>query len=230
MTLLDKLFPNGHDVQIHEKVIVGEANTNDGRVAVLGTADAAAMDHAMAITLSGLILDVIKNHPARRLVFLVDTVGQVLSRSAELLCLNASFAHLASCVDLARKNGHKSIALVTHNAVSGGFISFGLMADRVYALEGVSVRVMDLKAMAKVTKIEHERLIELAKTEPIFAPGAENYRRMGAIDAIWAEPSDTLLADAFNSITDQSDSRLACGKDRGGRIFANATVDAILKA
>jgi malonate decarboxylase gamma subunit len=160
-------------------VITGVAQTAQGPVAVLGTTDAAAIDHAMALALSGYILDTLEQHPGRPLVFLVDTCGQALSRSQELLCLNGSLAHLAQCVDLARRQGHPSLSLVTANAVSGGFLSFGLMADRCYALADAQVRVMDLKAMARVTKIAHERLLELAISSPIFAPGAENYRRMG---------------------------------------------------
>lgn len=166
--ILDSLFPAGHAVSVANQVITGQAQTAQGVVAVLGTTDAAAIDHAMALALSGFILDTIEQHPDRPLVFLVDTSGQALSRSQELLCLNGSLAHLAQCVDLARKQGHVSLSLVTANAVSGGFLSFGLMADRAYALADAQVRVMDLRAMSRVTKIAHERLVELAANSPIL--------------------------------------------------------------
>ena len=228
--LLDQLFPAGHTVSVTGKAIVGEAQTAFGPVAVLGTTDAAAVDHEIALTLSGAVLDVVQKTPVRPIVFLVDTVGQALSRSAELLCLNGSFAHLAKCVDLARRCGHKSISLVTDNAVSGGFLSFGLMADQVYALKDVSVRVMDLKAMARVTKLDHDRLVELAKASPTFAPGAENYERMGGIEAIWSDISEQRLATAFGSIDDAEDLRMAKGMARSGRVEAMKTVEAVLAA
>jgi malonate decarboxylase gamma subunit len=221
--ILDSLFPAGHAVAVDRQVLTGTAETASGTVAVLGTTDAAAIDHRMALALSAFILDTIEQHPGRPLVFLVDTCGQALSRSQELICLNGSLAHLASCVDLARRQGHPSIALVTANAVSGGFLSFGLMADQAYALADAQVRVMDLRAMARVTKIAHERLVELAASSPIFAPGAESYVRMGGIEAIWLAASAELLERALlasRQATPVTDQRMSSGLTRGGRQLA----------
>jgi len=153
-----------------------------------------------------------------------------LSRSQELLCLNGSLAHLARCVDLARRQGHPSLSLVTANAVSGGFLSFGLMADRAYALADAQVRVMDLRAMSRVTKIAHERLVELAASSPTFAPGAENYRRMGGIEAIWPAPSAELLAAALETVAQAraaGDQRMQSGLARDGRRLAAKVVDSV---
>jgi malonate decarboxylase gamma subunit len=228
--ILDSLFPAGHAVDVANSVITGQAQTAQGTVAVLGTTDAAAIDHAMALALADFVLDTIEQHPGRPLVFLVDTSGQALSRSQELLCLNGSLAHLASCVDLARRQGHASLSLVTANAVSGGFLSFGLMADQAYALADAQVRVMDLRAMARVTKIAHERLVELAATSPIFAPGAESYVRMGGIEAIWPGPSASLLESALTAARQAapaSDRRMDGGLLRGGRQLAAGIVQAV---
>jgi malonate decarboxylase gamma subunit len=228
--LLDQLFPAGHSITVTNKAVVGEATTSFGTVAVLGTTDAAAVDHEIALTLSKAVLDVVQKTPGRSIVFLVDTVGQALSRGAELLCLNGSFAYLAKCVDLARRSGHKSVSLVTSNAVSGGFLSFGLMADRAYALKDVSVRVMDLKAMSRVTKLDYDRLVDLAKTSPTFAPGAENYERMGGIESIWADVSESRLSDAFNAIDNARDLRMEKGSMRTGRTEALKTTESVLAA
>jgi malonate decarboxylase gamma subunit len=221
--ILDSLFPAGHTVAVANQVIAGEAQTAQGTVAVLGTTNAAAIDHAMALALADFVLDTVEQHPGRPLILLVDTSGQALSRSQELLCLNGSLAHLACCVDLARRQGHTSLSLVTANAVSGGFLSFGLMADQVYALADAQVRVMDLRAMARVTKIAHERLVELAATSPIFAPGAESYVRMGGIEVIWPAPSPSLLEEAIAAArraVPACDQRMSRGLVRGGRQLA----------
>lgn len=231
--ILDSLFPAGHAVAVANSVITGQAQTAQGPVAVLGTTDAAAIDHAMALALADFILDTVEQHPGRPLVFLVDTCGQALSRSQELLCLNGSLAHLASCVDLARRQGHASLSLVTANAVSGGFLSFGLMADRAYALADAQVRVMDLRAMSRVTKIAHERLVELAASSPIFAPGAESYVRMGAIEAIWPGPSAELLANALADAVEAcaaGDQRQARGLARDGRQLAAGIVQSVVNS
>jgi malonate decarboxylase gamma subunit len=231
--ILDNLFPAGHTVSVSNSVITGQAETAQGTVAVLGTTDAAAIDHAMALALADFTLDTIEQHPARPLVFLVDTCGQALSRSQELLCLNGSLAHLAACVDLARRHGHASLSLVTANAVSGGFLSFGLMTDLTYALADAQVRVMDLRAMSRVTKIAHERLLELAAGSPIFAPGAENYVRMGGIEAIWPSASNKLLEAALlvaKQAIPASDERQTKGQARGGRQLAGMITLAVQNA
>lgn len=232
-TLLAELFPGRRAIAVTGQVIAGEADTALGTVTVLGTTEAAAIDHCIALTLARHLLDTVASHPGRPIVFLVDTSGQALSRGAELLCLNGTFAHLAQCVDLARRRGHPTLALVTANAVSGGFLSFGLMADRAYALADVSVRVMDLKAMARVTKIDHGRLLDLAAASPIFAPGAENYLRMGAIEAIWDAPSAPPLDQALGELIarpEREDRRLAEGFARGGRQLAAGVAAAVAGA
>jgi malonate decarboxylase gamma subunit len=228
--ILAALFPAGHAVAVDRQVLTGTAETASGTVAVLGTTDAAAIDHRMALALASFVLDTVDRHPGRPLVFLVDTSGQALSRGQELLCLNGSLAHLARCVDLSRRQGHPSVALVTANAVSGGFLSFGLMADQAYALADAQVRVMDLRAMARVTKIAHERLVELAGTSPIFAPGADSYVRMGAIAAIWPAPSAERLAGALADAATAcaaGDQRQADGLARGGRQLAAGIAAAV---
>ncbi len=232
-SLLDTLFPAGHDTNVTRQVITGTAHTALGPVTLLGTVDAAAISHDIALRLASLVLECIDQHPGRPLIFLVDTQGQALSRSEELLCLNGSLAHLARCVDLARQRGHVSLSLITGEAVSGGFLSFGLMADRVYALGSAQVRVMDLKAMARVTKIPHERLVALAASSPTFAPGADNYQRMGAIEDLWHVPSAALLEQALtqqHAEPSARDQRMQQGHERGGRAHALAIVTAVLAA
>ena len=231
--LLDALFPAGHTVTVTDQTLTGTATTAAGPVTVLGTMDGAAISHDIALRLADCILQTIESAPGRPLVFLVDTSGQALSRQQELLCLNGSLAHLAQCVDLARRQGHASVSLVNEQAVSGGFLSFGLMVDRTYALADAQVRVMDLKAMARVTKIAHERLMELASNSPIFAPGAESYRRMGAIEAIWEAPSAQLLEKALVELekgAGLADQRMTVGLARGGRYLAADVTAAVLAA
>ena len=127
--ILDALFPAGHAVEVSDQLVAGTAQTATGTVAVLGTTGPAAIGHDIALGLAGRILDIVDRHPGRPIVFLVDTKGQALSRAEELLCLNGSLAHLARCVDLARRQGHVSLALVTGEADSGGVLSFVLVAD-----------------------------------------------------------------------------------------------------
>ena len=129
----------------------------------------------------------------------MDTQGQRLSRRDELLGINGYMAHLAKCLQLARNRGHKIIGLVYSEAVSGGFLASSLLADRCYALPEAQVRVMNLPAMSRITKIPLERLEELSKTSPVFAPGVQNYLRMGAVDALWEGDLAACLAEALDT-------------------------------
>ncbi|HSD59757.1 MAG TPA: biotin-independent malonate decarboxylase subunit gamma [Burkholderiales bacterium] len=233
--VLPALFPRGHDVSDRDQFVRGTGETGEGTVAVLGTSGPAAIGTRLALALAEGVLDVAEQTPGRPIVFLVDTSGQTLSRHEEMLGLNGYLAHLASCVDLSRRQGHATLSLVYGEAVSGGYLSFGLMTDRSYALADAQIRVMDLKAMSRVTKLPFERLVDLAAESPVFAPGAENYLRMGALYAIWREPSAQLLEQAIAELKrDRAgalhDTRNELGFERGGRSIAKPTIAAMLAA
>lgn len=223
--LFGRLFDQGsHDIRIAGDFLHGTAAVDGRSVAVIGTRNQAAIDGDLALSVAGAVLATVKDdagRSARPIVFLVDTKGQALSRHEELLGLNGYFAHVARCVDLARRSGHRVVTVIHGEAVSGGFLAFGLMADRVCALPQSQVRVMDLRAMARITKIPHERLLELADDSPVFAPGAENYWKMGGVHEIWQDGQDwrvslgALLTEAAGG-----DSRAALGLERGGRQLA----------
>jgi malonate decarboxylase gamma subunit len=232
--LLEALFPRGHDVRVEGALLRGEARTGSGVVTVVGTAHAAAIDASLALAMAERILDTL-TRPPHPFVFLVDTSGQALKRHQELIGLNAYLAHVAACVDLARRSGFRSLSIVYDEAVSGGYLSLGLMVDAAYALASAQIRVMDLKAMARVTRIPQEQLEALAKESPVFAPGAENYARMGALRVIWPAPSAELLDAALAELlrenaAAQVDHRRDAGHARGGRLLAAPTVAAVARA
>jgi malonate decarboxylase gamma subunit len=219
-SLLDQLFPLGHAVRIDDQVITGSATTATGEVTVIGTTDHAEVGVEHAQRLAEAVLDSTRNHPRRPIVMLVDTAGQRLSRRDELLGINGYLAHLAQCLEIARRRGARLISLVYGEAVSGGFLSFGLMADEIFALPDAQVRVMNLKAMARITKQPLERLEALSRTSPVFAPGVENYAAMGAVSAVWDDKLAERLVAAL-STTSTGDVRRRLGKERGHRKLAD---------
>lgn len=221
----DRLFGAGnHDVAIDGPFLAGSARLGGRPVAVVGTREHAALDTGLALRVSAAVLETVRadaGSTPRPIVFIADTRGQALSRHDELLCLNGYFAHIARCVDLARRNGHRLVTLIEGEAVSGGFLAFGMLADVICALPGAEVRVMDLRAMSRVTKIPLERLELLAQQSPVFAPGAENYWRMGGVHEIWPDAPDwpERLAAAIAGDT-TSDRRAQLGLERIGRMLA----------
>lgn len=234
-TILAELFPNELEYEIDNWVIRGSAKTKVGKVEIIGTVDSAAINHAIAMTLADEVLKVIAEGKKTPIVFIVDTQGQDSSRADEMLCLNRTFAHLAACVDLLRRSGHPNLAIILGEAVSGGFLSYGLMANEIFALQSSQVKVMDLKAMSRVTKIPLEKLQSLSQTSAIFAPGVENFYKMGAVDEIWVDLDEHLVENAIEAQQAHledflTDNRRDVAKQRDGRLLCNEIVDAVLSA
>ncbi len=231
-TLLDRLFPMGHDITEAGLVLHGWGRTKKGKAHVIGTTDHAAIDTRIALALSEAVLKAVaaEGPDPRPIVFIADTQGQALSRREELLGLHGYFAHLARCVNLARQQGHRLVTLIDGEAVSGGFLAFGLLADCIVALPGAEVRVMDLRAMSRITRIPFERLTELARTSPVFAPGAQNYWRMGGIHALWTDADD--WSEQLLSLLqgNPEDERARLGVERGGRMLAATVAQQVLHA
>src|SRR3954468_5404415 len=213
-TLLPRLFPQGHAGVFDGEFFTGPARCGATDVTVIGARNKAPIGVELAHRMAGAVLQTGREHPGRPIVLLDDTSGQRLSRRDELLGVNGYMAHLAKCLELARRSGHRTLGLVYGEAVSGGFLATSLLADACYALPEAEIRVMNLPAMARVTKIPLERLQELSKTSAVFAPGVENYHRMGAIRALWDGDLSAHLEAALAE-HDEGDRRRQDGEARG---------------
>ncbi|WP_050478045.1 biotin-independent malonate decarboxylase subunit gamma [Herbaspirillum rhizosphaerae] len=226
-TLADELFPQGHSITEQAEFLSGTAQVGGETVTVVGTTGHTPIGIEIALSQAQAILQTVRAHPGRAIVILVDTQGQRLRHRDEMLGINSYMAHLGKCIALARQEGHKIIGLVYDQALSGGFITSGLMADACYALPNATIRVMGLPAMARITKVPEERLVELAKSNPVFAPGPENYRRMGGVAEIWSGDLAAQLKQALAD-ADNRDGRAALGQERGGRNWSQRVVNAIV--
>ena len=211
--LARQLFPEGQAIIEQDSFLSGTAQVQGKTIAVIGTTNHTSIGIEIALSQAKAVLQVIRDHPQRTILLLVDTQGQRLRHRDEMLGINSYMAHLGKCVDLARRFGHQVIALVYDQALSGGFIASGLMADACYALPESTIRVMGLPAMARITKVPEQKLIELAKENPVFAPGPKNYFRMGGIEAIWDSNFSAQLTAALAS-TNSSDQRTSLGLTR----------------
>ncbi len=227
--LLDALFDAGHRVNCSGDLLTGTAEVQGRTVAVVGTTNHAAIGVELALAQAGAVLAVVREHPGRAIVLLVDTQGQRLRHRDELLGINRYMAHLGCCIELARRQHHPVIGLVYDQALSGGFITSGLIADACYALPEAEIRVMRLPAMARVTKIDEERLTELSKTNPVFAPGVENFVAMGGIRSLWRGDLQAQLLIALENSSIE-DTRSLDGAVRGGRKLAAMVVKRVVEA
>ena len=228
-TLADRLFPQAHSIIAHGDLLYGTGLVERQHVTVLGTTNDAPIGVGLALNQTRIVLDTIANHVSRPILLMIDTQGQQLRRRDELLGINRAMAHLGCCIDLARRRGHRVLGVVYDQALSGGFITSGLIADACYALPEAEIRVMGIPAMARVTKISEERLTQLSTTSPVFAPGVENYVAMGGVRAIWRGDLAAALRESL-AAAPTLDQRADDGAERGGRQLAAAISQRVLDA
>jgi malonate decarboxylase gamma subunit len=230
LKLCDKLFPKGHDVTVQGHLVRGSGLSGMGPVAVVGTCGRVAIGVDLAFSLAAQVLDVIVNQPRRPILMLVDTQGQQLSRRDELLGNAGYLAHLAKCFQVARARGHLLLSLVHGEAVSGGFLSLGMIADRTYALKSAQIRVMALPAMSRITQIPLEDLEHLCESSAIFGPGVDNYFNLGAIEAVWDVDEDDVAwhLDQALATPGGTDTRARQGMERGGRALADRIIATVV--
>ena len=228
-TVSTRLFGADHAIVADDDFLSGTALFDGVTLAIVGTTNHAAVGVDLALRQARMILATIADHPGRPLLLLVDTQGQKLRRRDELLGIHRAMAHLGCCIDLARRQGHPVVGLVYDQALSGGFITSGLMADACHALPEAEIRVMRVPAMARVTKLPEALLESLSLSNPVFAPGVANYVAMGGVRSLWdgdlAAGLRAALADR-----DTSDRRAEEGQTRGGRQVAAAVVQRVLES
>jgi malonate decarboxylase gamma subunit len=225
--LADALFPQGHTMVEKNAFLSGGAQVDGQAMTVIGTTGHTPIGIEIALAQAQAILRTVRESPGQPILMLIDTQGQRLRHRDEMLGINSYMAHLGKCVDLARRHGHKIIGLVYDQALSGGFITSGLMADACHALPDSTIRVMGLPAMARITKVAEEVLTELAQSNPVFAPGPENYLSMGGLESIWHGDLAAHLRAALAQPV-AGDQRSALGLQRGGRRWAQPVIDAVL--
>jgi malonate decarboxylase gamma subunit len=214
-----RLFPNGHDIVEHGDLLAGTGRCGPHPIAVIGTTRHVETGVEIALAMAARVLATIREHPGRALLFLIDTQGQRLRLRDELLGIHRYLAHLAACVEVARTRGHAVLGLVYDQALSGGILTSAMSADVCGALPEAEIRVMNLTAMARVTRLSEARLRELAQASLVFAPGAINYVTMGAVDKLWDGDLAQCLEHALDS-ADPRDRRAERGFQRGGRTLA----------
>lgn len=228
-TLATRLFGADHGITRDGDLLRGTVTFDGEPLTVIGTTDHAPIGVQLALAQARAVLDTMAQHPGRAILLLIDTQGQQLRRRDELLGINRAMAHLGLCIDLARRRGHRVLGLVYDQALSGGFITSGLIADACDALPEAEIRVMRLPAMARVTKLPEAMLAELSESNPVFAPGVGNYVAMGGVRKLWRGDLADALREAL-AHAPADDRRAEDGAVRGGRRLAAQVAQQVLGA
>lgn len=228
-TLALTLFGANHGIKQDGDFLRGTVEFDAKPLAVLGTTNHAPIGVRLALAQARAVLDTVAHHPALPILLLIDTQGQQLRRRDELLGINRAMAHLGMAIDFARRSGHRVLGLVYDQALSGGFITSGLIADACDALPEAEIRVMRIPAMARVTKLPEAMLTALSQTNPVFAPGVGNYVAMGGVRALWRGDLQAALREALIHAPVE-DQRARDGAQRGGRRLAASVTQRVLDA
>lgn len=223
--LIQALFPGAAPMAPDaDGVIDGEQDlAGGGRVTVIGLTGGQPVGADLAIALAARVLRHIVRHPGRPLVLLVDADSQRMARRDELLGLNECLAHLTKSLYLAAATGSPTVGILYGAASAGAMIATALAVDRLVAVPGAAPSVMNLAAMARVTKLPLAQLESMARETSVFAPGVDAMLQMGGIQEIWADPATYpgRLAALLEGGGDQDD-RDRLGAARGGRVKAAA--------
>ncbi|MGY4647406.1 biotin-independent malonate decarboxylase subunit beta [Mycobacterium sp. URHB0021] len=122
----------------------------------------------------------------RAIVAVVDLPSQAYGRLEEMVGLHQAMAAAVDAYHCARTSGHPVVALVVGSALSGGFLTHGLQANKILALDdpGVEIHAMHRAAAARITLRTVEELDELAKTIKPLSYHVEDWATLGLCDGL----------------------------------------------
>jgi len=229
--ILASLFPEGHAVTVADGLISGEGPFERGRLRVIGVDGDTPLGVEGALDLAGHVLDAVRAGDQAPILVAVDSDSQRMSRRDELLGLNECLAHLAKALLLADRRGHPTVGLLYGHSAAGAFIATALATRVLAALPGADPSVMDLPSVARVTKLPLDKLQEMAKSTPVFAPGLDNMLATGAVHAVLDphKPLAPQIRDLIAALPER-DERDRLGQERGGRPVAQAVAESVAQA
>ncbi|MCJ2126299.1 biotin-independent malonate decarboxylase subunit gamma [Methylobacterium sp. J-077] len=228
--ILAGVFPQGHSVTVRDGLVTGGCPfAGDKTLHVVGVDGDTPLGVDGALVLSRAVLDAVRAGDKAPILVVVDSDSQRMSRRDELLGLNECLAHLAKALLLADRSGHPTIGLIYGHSAAGAFIATALATRVLAALPGANPSVMDLPSVARVTKLPLDKLQEMAKSTPVFAPGLDNMVATGAVHVVLdpAKPLDGQIRDLIADLQ-PGDDRDRLGEERGGRPVARGIGEAVI--
>lgn len=176
----------------------------------------------------------------RPIILIVDTPGNGPGKVEEIVGMNKSTGAYQLALAEARKTGHPIVAIVIGRAISGAFLCHGLQADHILSLSkdfGTMIHVMPITSISRITKLDIERLEELAEENPVFAAGVNFFYRLGGVQEIIEKLEDmrTVIDNHISEIYKIKANgefeklgpwgRGLLGAERGGRISRKNVID-----
>jgi malonate decarboxylase beta subunit len=141
---------------------------------------------ALAQAVRGLVEADKEAEHKRAIVAIVDLPSQAYGRYEEMAGLHQAMAATTDAYHAARVAGHPVAAVVVGTALSGGFLTHGLQANQILALDdpGVEIHAMHQAAAARITLRTVDELNELAKTIIPMSYDVEDWAKLGFCDGL----------------------------------------------
>jgi biotin-independent malonate decarboxylase beta subunit/biotin-independent malonate decarboxylase gamma subunit len=139
------------------------------------------------------------------IVAVVDLPSQAYGRIEEMAGLHQAFAATVDAYHRARNAGHPVVAIVVGTALSGGFLTHGLQAQQILALddEGVQIHAMHKAAAARITLRTVAQLEQLARAILPLSYDVGAWAQLGFCDGLLAvSNADTPTADDVTAVRD----------------------------
>ncbi|WP_123024225.1 biotin-independent malonate decarboxylase subunit beta [Mycolicibacterium stellerae] len=133
------------------------------------------------------IVDADSDAPTKRaIIAVVDLPSQAYGRIEETAGLHQAMATTVDAYHTARNAGHPVVAVVVGTALSGGFLTHGLQANQILALDdpGVEIHAMHKAAAARITLRTVEQLDELATSITPMSYNVEDWATLGFCDGL----------------------------------------------
>lgn len=153
----------------------------------------------------------------RAIIAVVDLPSQAYGRIEETVGLHQAMAVAVDAYHAARTAGHPVVALVVGTALSGGFLTHGLQANQILALDdpGVEIHAMHREAAARITLRTVDELDELAKAVKPLSYRVSDWATLGFCDGLLqvedADAPTSADVDAVRSAISQAIERARTG-------------------
>ena len=141
---------------------------------------------ALAQALDQILAEDSARSRRRAIVAVVDLPSQAYGRLEETVGLHQAIATTVDAYVRARSAGHSVVAVVVGTALSGGFLTHGLQASSIVALDapGVEIHAMHKPAAARITRRTVAELDELAGRVPPLSYEVRTWATLGFCDAL----------------------------------------------
>ncbi|KAA0074930.1 biotin-independent malonate decarboxylase subunit beta [Mycolicibacterium sp. P9-64] len=167
----------------------------------------------------------------RAIIAVVDLPSQAYGRNEEMGGLHQAMAAAVDAYHHARNAGHPIVAFVVGTALSGGFLTHGLQANQILALDDprVEIHAMHAAAAARITLRTVDELNELAKTILPMSYRVEDWAKLGFCDGLLTvenadAPTPADAEKAATAISDAIERARRGPRDLANRLDSEAAV------